>query len=529
MLRKISLSLSISAGTEACFFASINLKIEVVKFLLSHKIEVFLIFVLIAGYFILRLPNLTLQPIFADEAIYVRWAQVMQSEPTLRFLPLSDGKTPLFMWVMIPLFKVFEDPLFAGRFLSVMAGFATLTGVFALGWRVFGTKVALWASLLYVITPYTVFFDRMALVDSMLSAFSIWSLYFAIWLIKSQRLDIAMILGYLLGGAILTKTSGMVNLLLLPISILAFIKGKNDRYGLVKLVLLWGVAIMIALLMYNMLRLGPQFQMLSSRNADYVFSPFELSGRPLDPFIPHLRDMADWFPKLFTPPILILTGVGVFFVVFNFNRLGLVVLFWALLPLLLEMAFLKTFTARYLLSSVAPFLIFAAFGLSKILGKIPAKNSVKIILALLLISPLALKFDYELITNPPPKDLPKEGRKGYFEDWTAGYGFKEISQFLIEKKALGRVVLGTEGFFGTLPDGIYIYLDKANISIVGSSATISAQLRNAATTHQTYFVGNKRRLEGSVKNAVLIKEYLKTQPLDGSPADDTVLYQVLPE
>ena len=74
---------------------------------------------LAACYFALRLPNLTLQPIFADEAIYIRWAQVMRAEPTLRFLSLSDGKTPLFMWAMIPFLKVFSDPLFAGRFLSV--------------------------------------------------------------------------------------------------------------------------------------------------------------------------------------------------------------------------------------------------------------------------------------------------------------------------------------------------------------------------------------------------------------------------
>ncbi len=499
------------------------------KFVVKHKVECILLLVLIVAYFILRLPNLTLQPIFADEAIYIRWAQVMRAEPTLRFVSVTDGKTPLFMWILIPLLKLIEDPLLAGRLLSVMAGFATLAGVFALGWRVFGTKVALWASLLYVITPYTVFFDRMALVDSMLSAFSIWSLYFAIWLIRFQRLDIAMILGYLLGGAILTKTSGMVNLLVLPISILAFIKGKNDRYGLVKLVLLWGVAIMIALLMYNMLRLGPQFQMLSSRNADYVFSPFELSGRPLDPFIPHLRDMADWFPKLFTPPILILTGVGVFFVIFNFNRLGLVVLLWALLPLLLEMAFLKTFTARYLLSSVAPFLIFAAFGLSKILGKIPAKNSVKIILAFLLISPLALKFDYELITNPPPKDLPKEGRIGYFEDWTAGYGFKDISNYLLEQSKNKKIVLGTEGFFGTLPDGIQIYLDKANVAIVGSNATISAQVRNAAKENDTYFIGNKKNLEGKIRDVILIKEYPKAPSSKDGSIDATVLYKIFPD
>ena len=118
------------------------------RLILKHKVEIILISVLLLAYFALRLPNLTLQPIFADEAIYVRWAQVMKSEPTLRFLPLSDGKTPLFMWTLMPLFKVFEDPLFAGRFLSVMSGLVTLLGVYFLSRKVFLSMIASFPGIL---------------------------------------------------------------------------------------------------------------------------------------------------------------------------------------------------------------------------------------------------------------------------------------------------------------------------------------------------------------------------------------------
>src|SRR5437870_4877804 len=73
---------------------------------------------IIALFFILRLPSLTYQPIFADEAIYIRWAQIAKAEPSLRFISLQDGKTPLFMWAMAPYLIIFDDPLFAGRLLS---------------------------------------------------------------------------------------------------------------------------------------------------------------------------------------------------------------------------------------------------------------------------------------------------------------------------------------------------------------------------------------------------------------------------
>ncbi|MBI2334320.1 glycosyltransferase family 39 protein [Candidatus Daviesbacteria bacterium] len=484
------------------------------KLIVKHKFKLALLLILVIAYFALRLPNLTLQPIFADEAIYIRWAQVMRSEPTLRFLPLSDGKTPLFMWTMIPLFKIFEDPLFAGRFLSVVSGFTTFLGVFVLSWKIFNVRVALWAGLLYVIVPYTVFFDRMALTDSMLSAFTVWSVYFAIWLAQKVRLDLAFILGFILGGGWLTKTPAVLNLLLLPVTILVFKRIKKDKVALLKLFLFWAVAILIALAAYNALRLGPNFHLLSSRNADYIFSPLELIGRPLDPFIPHLRDMADWFPKLLTWPILIAGFIGI---IRGKNRLGWVVLLWMLLPLLLSMAFLRTFTARYLLPSIPLFLILAGFGAEKISQKIKP-----VILVVLLII-LPLQFNYQLLTNPPPNSLPQEERKGYFEQWTAGYGFKEIARFLIEQKkglpAGRQVVVGTEGFFGTLPDGLYIYLDKAGIAVVPSTATISAKLKEAALGHQTYFVGNRSSLE-NIGGVILIKEF----PKIGS--DATVLYQI---
>ncbi len=499
------------------------------SFLNKHRKD-FVIFILITIiFFALRLPNLTLQPIFADEAIYIRWAQIMRAEPTLRFVSLSDGKTPLFMWAMMPMFKVIRDPLLAGRFLSVLSGFMALAGVFFLARRVFGEKAGYWAALLYAVCPYTVFFDRMALVDSMLAAFTVWAIYFAIWLLQALRLDLAMILGYILGGALLVKTPAMLNILVLPFSIIGIGKKDYSRHKLLKLLLYWTIAIAFALVIYNILRLGPGFQQLSSRNGDYVFSPLELKDRPFDPFIPHFGDVADWFPKLLTLPILAALLVGVFAIVSGANRMGLVVLVWALIPLVLEMAFLKTFTARYLLSSIPPFLVISGFGIDYALEKVKRYNWTAIALSLALLLPLALYFDYLLFTDPAKAPLPREERKGYLEDWTAGYGFEEIAQFILKNAKNGPVAVGTEGSFGTLPDGLQIYLDKANIPIIGGPGIITPQVRNATKDHMTFYVGSKNRVAGNLSGVHFIKEFPKAKPLDKSPQDSIVLYQVFPQ
>ncbi len=477
-------------------------------------------------YFILRLPNLTLQPIFADEAIYIRWAQIMRSEPTLRFVSLSDGKTPLFMWAMIPVLKVIHDPLLAGRLLSVFSGFMTLVGTFLLTRLLFGKTAAFWATFLYAITPYVVFFDRMALVDSMLAAFSLWGIFLAIILARTLRFDVAMILGYLLGGALLVKTPAMINIVMLPTSILAFKVNFKNRYSLYRLFFNWIIAITIAMLIYNILRLGPGFEQLSSRNADYMFSPLDLIGRPLDPFIPHLHDIVDWFPKMLTWPVLLLSVIGTGFILVKRNRYGIILLLWSLVPMMLFMALLKTFTARYLLSSIPPLIIIAGFGLTEVLSRFKKRTIIYSLAAVVLLLPLPIYFDYLLLTNPQAAPLPNEERIGYFEDWTAGYGFKQIANFLIDQSSKRSVVVGTEGFFGTLPDGLQIYLDKSRVTVIGSPATISAQIKNAAKGNLTYFVANKNRLSGSLPDAKLIMEFPKAKPRNGGAQDATVVYQV---
>lgn len=498
--------------------------------------EILVLLLIVILYFGLRLPNLTLQPIFADEAIYIRWAQVMRAEPTLRFLPLSDGKPPLFMWVMIPLFKVFEDPLFAGRFLSVLSGFATLSGIWFLGWKFFNLRVAFWSSFLVVITPFMIFFDRMALVDSMLTAFSVWSLNLALLLIRYPRIDLAMILGYFLGGGLLTKPPGFFNILALPVILWLFDwTDKTRQLKLLKIVGLWMLAVAIGLTIYNVLRLGPGFSNISSRNQDYVFSPVELIGRPLDPFLPHFNDLVDWFPKLFTMPVLLLVGLGVALAVLRRNKYALVVLLWSLIPLLIQMAFLKTFTARYILFSIPPLLFLGGWAMEEIINKVKLKRWMLIasVISVLLIS--SLSFSLKMMTDLENLPLPRSERSGYLEGWTAGYGLKEIAQFLMDESRNGLVVVGTEGSFGTLPDGLQIYLDKHShaapkenqVAVIGGKATISAQLRDSARDHPTFFIANGLRslLPDGVK---LLKEYPKAQKPDGT-YEVMLLFQVLPK
>lgn len=482
-------------------------------------------------YFALRLPNLTYQPIFADEAIYIRWAQIMKSEPTLRFLPLSDGKTPLFMWVLMPVFKLIADPLLAGRTLAVFTGFVTLAGVFLLGLVFFNKRIALFGAFLISITPYIVFFDRMALVDTMLSAFVVWSIFLALLLVRFQRIDLAMVLGYFLGAGLLTKTPGMFNVVTVPLAVLTMNFSSKDRIKRVlKLFGLFLISIASSLGIYNILRLGPGFTNLNSRNQDYVRNPLDLINNPLDPFLPHLGDLKEWWLLFLGYPVIVAIVLGIIYCLIKKNKYLITIFLIAIVPLIIQMALLRTFTARYLLFSVPPLLLVASFGIDNLLNSLKKYTKPLTVLLVFIFLIWPAFFMQKLLGEIENTPLPKNERRGYLEDWTAGYGLREIAAFLEKESKKGLIIVGTEGSFGTLPDGLQIYFDKnTNIAFKPGNASLSDSLRNEASKSATFYVANQSRFPAYTEGVEEIAIYPKAKPKDKQYRQDAMLlFRVLP-
>ncbi len=482
---------------------------------------------ILAIFFLVRLINLTILPVFADEAIYIRWSQVMKAEPTLRFLPLSDGKQPLFMWLTIPFLKIFSDPLFAGRFLSVLAGFGSLIGLFFLSWELFKNKwISLLACFLYGLIPFFVFFDRLALVDSMLMMFGIWLAFLSLWLVRSVRLDLSLISGLVLAGALITKSPAVFFALLFPSGLLL---GEKLKKKILPFLGFWFLALALGFGFYNfLLRLGPGFQMIAIRNRDYLFSFKEILSHPLDPLKPHLRDLASWLPNLFTWPGLILVLVGLVLGLKTKLRATLFLLLWFVLPLFAQAVFAKVFTPRYILFTVWPLILFAAFGFYWLFNQLNQWKRLKKkvlfflggLLLLLIVLP-SLKYDWLLLNNPEKASLPRNLRSGHLEEWTAGQGLKESAAFLKERTKVNQVFVGTEGFFGTLPDGLQIYLEGTpNIRVIGVGwpvVEIHPSLINSLVDNEVYLLVNQSRLNLVPQNngLILVKEYPKAAWPDG--------------
>ena len=444
--------------------------------------------ILVVLFFILRIQNLQSIPVFGDEAIYLRWSQLIKNVETLRFVPVSDGKEPLFMWITAAVMKFIKDPLIAGRIVSVFFGAGVLVAIYALSLLIFNPTVAIIASSIYTLLP----FARLALADTLLSFFGLISIGFAIALAKFPRLDLSLLLGFSLGLAWLTKSPALYFIVLTFITyILVNYKNKKIYYIYYPV-----ISAILAFIIYNILRLGPQFQQIALRNQDYVWSFSELIKHPLDPLIPHLKDIFNLYTQLISWPLIIFCLVG--WVIMPRKKIQnqnhLILFLWWILPLIANAGIAKVFTARYILFTIPPLIILLAIGGQSLISR----YKISFIIFLICLIP-NLIWIYQISINPYHYVLPPT-ESGYISGWTSGWGIKSASQFLIDRSHVANVIVGTEGYFGTLPDGLQIYTDslpRLTIFGVGLDITdVPAKLIDARQHgDEVYMLFNQSRLK----------------------------------
>lgn len=419
-----------------------------------NRADVLIAVALLVLFFASRIINLEKLPIFCDEGIYIRWAKVAWKDASWRFISLTDGRQPLQTWATIPFLKFFPTrALFAGRLFGVASGLAALAGIFSLLFYLFNKKAAFIGSLLYIITPFFLFYDRMALADSAVNAGFVWILFFSLLLIKNLRLDIALIFGLTAGLSLLTKSTAR---LFLGLSILApvvslFKNRKKFIWESVNYILLLGVVAVLALALYNIQRLSPFMHYIAEKNTTFVMTFSEFLKNPFAVFWHNLQIM----PYYIFSELGYLVGVfGVigFWTLFKKDKgLAFYLVSWFVLSFLAIALFSKVIFPRYLIFLTTIFLITASFFIDQL--KI---NSAKIVLAGLLI--VSLYFGYYIIFDQAPLPFPEIDRGQYIEGECAGYGTREIMEFAREKAKDMPVILLAEGNFGLIGDMLNVFL-----------------------------------------------------------------------
>lgn len=469
---------------------------------------------LAAAYAATRLMHLASLPIFTDEAIYIRWSQIGMRDANWRFISLTDGKQPMFTWVMMVLLRLFEhsDPLFVGRLTSVIAGACTLVGLWVLSFEVFRDRRVAWVtSILYVAIPFTAWYDRMALYDSMVSTFSVWSLYLGIVLARRARLDTALLLGMVLAGGMLNKSSGFLTLYFLPVTLLVFDWQPKDRLlRLFRWAGLVAVSAVLSQLFYSVLRLSPFFHMIAQKDNVFIFSVREWLDQPFRFLAGNLRGMFDWLRAYLTLPLFAAAFMSGFLRWPKFRERFLLFVWW-ILPFVALATFAKILYPRFILFMTMPLIVLAAYSLVAVWERVRRPFLRYAVIGMFCIP--ALSITIGIAIAPSNAGIPPADRGQFIDDWPAGSGVREVVSYLSAEASHQHVSVFTEGTFGLLPYALEIYLvDHPNVSITGIwplPQQMPEEMVKAASGGATFFILNTAQQAPAGWPLTLIGEYEK--------------------
>ena len=415
-----------------------------------HKVIFFWLLIL-GGYFLFRLINLTLIPMFTDEAIYLRWSQIMSGDLHYIYLPLTDGKPPLFMWLVAIGMKLapMVDPLLVGRLTAVIMGLAGVTGIFFTSYQLFKSKLVSYISVLfYIVSPFTFFYDRFTLADSLLAAIGIWSLGLGIVLVRKLDLKTAVVLGGVIGLGLWTKSPALEFLLLLP-SLLLLTKFKSWlRY----FVLLF-VVFIISRLIYSVILLLPSAYVINLKNLEFVVAPTQWVKNPLEFVAGNFHALFLWTIQYLTWPMGVLVLISLIYGLKQKSIAKLILIGYFAAHFTFMTFFNKTIYPRFLLMFFPLLLILAAKGIDDLKRlAIPA-------LVLVLIFPIFV--DFKILTDPINAPIADTDSHQYLNSWSAGFGLTQTRDFLAqEAKKNPKITVGMEGTFGLLPMGLELYYNR---------------------------------------------------------------------
>lgn len=406
---------------------------------------------LTALYCLTRLWNITGFPVFTDETIYTYWAWSILEGINGPFVSLADGKTPLYIWLLVPVIKLVpsEFHLVAGRLISVFAGAVAMYGTVALSQVLTQTKKWAWvAGLVYLLLPMTFVYDRLALLDTLLMALLIWAMYFFITGINTSQkwlLVGASVFGML---AVATKPTGVLILVYWLAYVMVANLGAKTKTINRQHMINWGVAISLPVLFLIALRLSSVYPQFVAKNNTFQRTLIDiLTTTPKLVFVEALADQFSWLLDYWTLPLVIGLCVGI---VKLKPKIRWYVLFMLTLPLVFLALKAKIIFPRYLLFlSFIPAVVAPVVVENLIKSKIGQLVGVALGISFLVMS---TSFNLQIILAQPTHRLPQPDYDQFFGESPSSYSLEPIldhieAQLLVDSS----MTLYTHGTFGLLP------------------------------------------------------------------------------
>lgn len=482
---------------------------------------------------LVRLINLLGLSLYLDEGIYIFWAKLFSVDQSFAYAPLTDGKTPLFMWLVAGIYPIFHDFLYSGRFISVISG-----GIALLSWMIIlysevNKKTVFWFWLLFLLVPYAFLIERMAFADSLLTAFvSLTTMCLVLSFKNTHSLKkwwLVAIGGFFsgvsLGLAYFTKTSARAFLVvLLIVSLIWIIKSIIQKKYLSAFgaFLSAGIMYLIYHELISDLRIGAQrfWGMIDIKEAELtytlpqIFDTFFIKHNLLFIYQGSIPYLSSYFAVYLG--VLILPAIIGIIWIFKFKRNLLWIFIYFFIATLGIFLSARMMSSRYFYPVVPSFIALAAFGAIQLWEKIKyGKFFLGIILLILFI-----QSSFFLI-NPLQAFYSYDDRDFFVAGYTTALGLMEIKKEL--EASSSDTVIGVSGIWG-IPEGATVVLSDIGIETVGLSNWLGGNNVNLANLvnnpkpnkylYLTLDETNALIVLGNKYNYTIINEFIR--PISGS-------------
>lgn len=415
-----------------------------------------LIVALLLAGFALRARHITALPLYQDETYHLRRAQAVyrfDANP----VAYAHGKLLLYYWIGLFRPAYTEAGLATARLGVALAGLLAAAGSAALARALFGGRSGEWAGALAVgllaFAPYALFYDRLALSDTLAAALSALAGWWTVVTVRRPTPWRGIALGGLLALALLAKLSTAPLLALPPLAGLLLGDGASPRDRWMRLRPALAPAAAIALAVAALYALGALENALAGRPQEpYDPELFELT-RGVDGFAENLRLAWAAFAVFLSPALalalLALAGVAAA----RRRRPALYLLAWLAILTLPFIAFAVTLQTRYFVP-VLPVLA-ALFGGGAIaLGGARRGAALGALLLAIWMIVFALPFARTLLDNPASLRLTAIDRRNFLRYSSNAWGAREaLADLAAQGERLdGRVPLVGAMHYCTLPD-----------------------------------------------------------------------------
>ncbi len=405
-------------------------------------------------------------PIVGDEAIYLRWAEIIDHQGQW-FISLLDGKQPLSYWIYAVqrMLAPGLDPLWMGRLVSAAAGVGTAAVIYLIGRRLANERAGLLGAALYSVFPWAVMYDRLLYTEALVNLAGALAVWASLWAFEPEKAGWrrAAVLGLVLGMGYLLKSTAL-QYASAPVLIGAWRLWPRRTELAKNLAIVFGVTALFPLFCAVTTPEAPTLETHSLvlhstnffvRSEDFFRNPFVVL--PLN-----VGKLAEYAGSFVTWPSTAALLAGAGYMAWRRSAAALILLGVSGAALLAQMTFLVFFPTRYPFPQTWPLLLVLAMALADLSRRAVSRGRMAGLAAgaLVLVGGPMLVRSLGVVLDPAEAIWPSDARYYFGTHAHNGQGMGEAIAAVRAEAGEGPLALLVDPIWGLPADGAFPYLNQ---------------------------------------------------------------------